>query len=331
MIKKLTFCFITFFLSFIYANSNAQVEIPNKNILDKIKDGNTHVIVGDLNFPQSVEYNRVFKKYWTVTKGVDFIKTDEVDGNLVAGDTYISFERFEGTYSQGASFSLLYLNIWTPSEKEIKKQKHSLINSNATSVAKIYLTENTETLVKKVKEKNLADVRYSSAGFYSVYDFDGNGCLLNWSPGIMKNYLQLISTQLQTGKKYSFSDEITDKKQLPLLASQTIYCTTEVLNKMGFFAGVNKIRSEEDKVEEIKKLFEDYQYGYKIITISELEDKIIGDKEPFYYLLFINSSKAGKFLAVVNSGTGEIIYSRCKAMSLNLKSGDLKDLYKAIR
>jgi hypothetical protein len=233
---------------------------------------------------------------------------------------------------------MLYLDIWMPSESEIKKQKHASANSRASEIVNIYLTENTEMMVKALKEKDDSHVKvyrgdshYELVGVYSQFDFNGDGYLLNWSPGIVKNYLQLLGAKLQTGKKYSFSDDVTDKKQLPLLAGKILYCTNEVLNKMGAFAGVNKIRTDADKAEEIAKLFEDYHYDYKVLTSSELEDKILADQEPIYYIIFLNSSKAGKFLAVVNSSTGEIIYSRSKAMSINLKSSDLKDLYKEIK
>lgn len=331
MFKNKCFYFVLILSLITLSRAKAQIEIETKNALEKIKDGKTHIIVQDINFPRSVEYYRIFKKYWTVTKDVDFIKWDDLDGNLVAGDTYLSFERWVGTVSQGVSVATTYLNIWTPSEKEIRKQKHADINSNAVSIANIYLDESTESLVKKFREKDYTNVKFDKAGPYSQYDFDGGGSLLNWSPGIMKNYLQLLCRQLQTGKKYSFGDEITNKAELQLLKNKTLYCTNEVLNKMGFFAGVNKIRTDAEKSAEIKTLFEDYHYDYKVLTSSELEDKILDDKEPFYYLIFLNSSKAGKFLGVVNSRTGDVVYSRCKALSVNLKPGDLKDLYKEIK
>jgi len=331
MNRNTTFYSIILFLLFSFSKSNAQVEVRTKNALEKMKDGNTHLIVNDLNFPRSVEYNRVFKKYWTFTKGIDFIKKEDLDGSLVAGDTYVSFEMWESRTSTGISVGFLFLNIWMPSEGEVKRQKYNVFLSHPLSMASIYLTQNTETMVKYIKENKSGDKKKVYEGPYQLYDFDGDGFLLNWSPGIMKNYIQSLASQLQTGKKYDIGDEITKKDQLPLLSGQTLYFTTDILNKMGLFAGVNKIRTDADKAEDIKDIFKDYQYSYKLITNSELEDKILEDKEPFYYLVFLNSSRVGKFLAVVNSRTGEVIYSLHKSMSVDLNKSDIKDLNKAIK
>src|ERR1700743_3486495 len=54
--------------------ANAQVKVFEKNQSEKIQNGHTHILVNKLDFPQSDEFISVFKKYWTLTKGVDFIE-----------------------------------------------------------------------------------------------------------------------------------------------------------------------------------------------------------------------------------------------------------------
>jgi len=73
------------------------------------------------------------------------------------------------------------------------------------------------------------------------------------------------------------------------------------------------------------KLFEDYKYPYKVIPDMELSDKILTETDPFYFLLFVRVG-SGKVIMVINSKTGEVVYSRYHSMFYNLKSGDLKDL-----
>jgi hypothetical protein len=156
------------------------------------------------------------------------------------------------------------------------------------------------------------------------FNLDGDGHFYHWNPGLLKNYLQLLCAQLKTGIKTDFHDDSTDKNQIKNLSTATLYCPEDNLNKMGMLVRAGK-------TVDIKDVFEDYKFNYKSIPDKELGEKIMADAEPFYYILFVRNSSS-KLIAVVNSRSGEIIYSRYdKSMTIsNLKSGDLKDLYKTI-
>ncbi len=291
--------------------AHAQVQVLEKGVLEKIQNGHTHVVVSDIHFPTSSEFLSVFKSYWTLTKGVDFISANDLPGNLIAGDTYFSLETLRVTGSYGGSAMFIYLNLWLPTEKALKDKKFKVGHEDP--MAHILLSADVETILHGY----FADKDFG-------FDFDARGHIYHWNPGILKNYLQLLAFDLKTSKKIDSQDDITDYSQLKLLKGQTLYCPEDNLNKMGTFVKVGK-------TVDIKDVFEDYKFNYQSISDKDLGEKIMAAKEPFYYLLFVRNSTS-KLIVVVNSITGEIIYSRYdKSMSIpNLKSGDLKDLYKTI-
>jgi hypothetical protein len=90
------------------------------------------------------------------------------------------------------------------------------------------------------------------------------------------------------------------------------------------------MNGDESKRHVEKELFSDYELKYKIIPTKELNDRVLEDKEEFYYLMYVKSSSF-KYVSVVNSRTGECIYSKFNTGAYNLKSGDIKDLSKKIK
>jgi len=61
-----------------------------------------------------------------------------------------------------------------------------------------------------------------------------------------------------------------------------------------------------------------------------LNSKILSEKNAFYYVQYVKSS-TDKFVSVINSSTGEIVYSVYTPVSYNIKSDDLEDLQKKIQ
>jgi len=244
-----------------------------------------------------------FKKYWTYTKGVDFVNEDDLQGSLVLGDTYFSLGTQSATYSNGTTVSDMFLGLWTPKERAVRKGKDFSSNSEIL-VASITLTENTHP--KKEGPRT-----------------DGTGPIGYWTPGNLKNFLQQMGAVLLSGRKISVADDISDKTQLKLLQNQTLFCSPDIFYQY---------KNDDDKTKFIREVFEDYKYDYRILSPTELSDKILADKEPFYYVVYLHNYVAGKIVAVVNSRTGQLIYSTRKvSFAAHIKSGDLKDIYKEAR
>lgn len=309
LIKKLFFT--TLLIVGFLIHAHAQVEVLEKNVLEKIQKGNSHIVVTSLDFPQSEQFLTVFKKYWTLTKSVDLISVNDLPASLVTGDSYFILQTLRLTGTSGASAIFIYLDLWLPDAKASTKKKFKV--ENGTELAHVILSADLGTILNGY---------FQSKDF--GYDFDAGGHIYHWNPGILKNYLQLLTARLQTGKKDNYHDDITNKDQLKLLMGQTLYCPEDNFHKMGIFV-------KNGKTVDVQDVFHDYKFNYKTISDHDLGEKILNEKEPFYYLLFTRNSTS-KLIAVVNSTTGEIVYERYdKGMSIpNLKSGDLKDLYKTI-
>jgi len=313
---KFLFCSI-FSLLFFSFQLSAQIKVFSKNSLEKIKEGNTHIIVGDAGFPRSAEFLEMFKKYWTVTKGVDFVT--DFPQTIVAGDSYFSIETLSERGYYGSEAIYMYLNLWTPNEKRIEKKNKFTVDDEV-SIAHIQLSADMSTL----KSQYFSGILVKK-GAKPGFDFDGGGHFFNWSPAILKNYLQHLTALLQSDKKVDFTDDITDKTQLQSLQNTTLYCAEETIHKVGTF-----MKPDTKEIVDTNKVFGEYKFDYNIIPGKDLENKILTDSEPFYYLLLLRNSSS-KMIAVVNGNTGEIIYSRYVGMAyLELKPADLKELYKAV-
>ncbi|MGZ3751989.1 MAG: hypothetical protein ACXVIY_09020 [Mucilaginibacter sp.] len=288
--------------------THAQVRVLEKNVLAKIKDGNTHVILGSLTFPDAQSYADVFEKYWTVTKGIDVIEADKVAGNLVEGDSYFSLEAEKITSNYGTAI-FMYLNLWQPTKKMLRDKKFKINHEEA--LAHIQLSVDIDAV---------KDIYFNSVNF----NLDGDNHFYHWNPGLVKNYLQLLCSELQLGKKTDYHDDMTDKSRIKDLSTKTLYYPEDNLYKMGMFVKAGKTVDTKD-------LFDGYKFNYKVISDKELGEKILKDDEHFYYFLFIRDS-GSKLLLVVDSHTGDVIYSRFSSAvfgAKNVSGGDLKDLYKA--
>lgn len=324
-IKNKSFYLIILLLLLLLPEVKAQFRIFSKNSLEKIKDGNTHIIVGNIHFPRSEEFLTIFKKYWTLTKSVDFISVNDLRGNLVAGDSYFSMETFVVHHeSQGGDGIFMYLNLWVPKARAVQKDREFKIQDEI-SIAHIQLSADMQTLKDLYTSGRLREYGSKEKDFDNGFDFDGGAHVFDWNPGFLKNYLQQLSRLLQISKTADFTDDFTNKDQLHLLQNKILYFPEDAIKEVGNF-----IRPKKEIID-TAKVFEDYKFKYKIITNEELEEKILADHEPFYYVSFLRNN-ASKMVAVVNSRTGEIIYSRYTGMAyLRLKAGDLKDLSKEIK
>ena len=116
--------------------------------------------------------------------------------------------------------------------------------------------------------------------------------------------------------------EYTNQKELKNLTKETLYIPDFTLVKL------NKFNGDERKRHDLEDIMGDYEQKYKLIKTTELNQSILNNQK-MYYLVYVKSS-TDKYISVINSQTGEIIYTRYTPLSYNIKSGDLKELNKAI-
>lgn len=320
MKMKIKFFLTTFFfimtVTFI---ANSQIAISNISEIAKIKSGTTYIAMKDPNSDKAKEYVNAFKNNWTISK-FEFIKYSEIEKFISPENSFLMIGDYEhntqfiksyenGSRQNGISYSNthLYLELWTCDEKyfQSKKKKKEFGSSDKIQVARIELFTDFATLSDP-------DKLFQS-------DYDGNGHIRNWGPGILKNYIQSLMSYLNKNEKRKLYSEIFNAKEMENLKKEVLYVPEYVLTKF------NKYTGDETKKHDEKDIFEDYKLKYKILPTDELNQKIIADKTSFYYLIYIKSS-TDKYVSVVNSLTGELIYSAYSPLSYNIKSSDLKDI-----
>lgn len=306
-------------LAFVFT-ANSQISISNIEELSKVKGGTTYIAMKDPNSPKSKEFVEAFKNNWTYSK-FEFIKYADIEKHLAPQNSFLTVSGYEtsvhlstlysnGMKSSGVDYAHthIFLQLWTVSEKYFKRNKE-FKDKDKIEVARVELFTDFPTLMRP---QNL----YQS-------DYDADGHIRNWGPGILKNHIQNLMSYLSKGKEKSLYSDIYNQAELKKLNNEVLYVPDYVLIKFSAFTG------DESKKHEEKELFEDYKLKYKMLSTKELNDKIASG-ESFYYLQYIKSS-TDKYVSVINAATGEVIYSVYTPTSYNIKSDDLEDLRKKIQ
>lgn len=324
MKPNLKLILVTLFFNIVIAfNANSQIAISNIDQLSKIKNGTTYIAMKDPNSAKSKEFVEVFKKNWTYSK-FEFIKYTDIEKHLTPESSFLSIGGYvtdvhsqmlysDGSRSAGVDYAHthIYLELWTCGEKYLKSTKSNkkFKEKDKLQLARVELFTDFPTLIDP-------DYLFQS-------DYDGNGHIRNWGPGILKNHLQNMISYLDKKAEKKLYSEIYNPAELKKLSKENLFVPDYVLTKF------NKFTGDESKKHDEKEIFEDYKLQYKLIPTADLNTKILNDKTPFYYLQYIKSS-TDKYISVINSLTGEVIYSVYTPVSYNIKSGDLKDLQKKI-
>lgn len=302
----------------------AQFQISEAEYLDKVKNGTTYIAMRDTGSLKSKEYKDVFIKYWTYTK-FKFINYSDITDYLAEGNSFLSIGGYEtttqmstlysnGTSKEGIDYSIthIYLEFWTPSDKYLNRKKKSdpFESTDKAQIGRIDLFTDFPTLSNP----------------QNIYkeDYDCGGHVRNWGVGYLKNYLQVFCTLLTAGVERKLYAGSSDAAKLKALKTQTLYVPDYVLTKFNKFTG-----DETDKHSE-SEIFDDYAYKHEMVTNEKLNQMIMtSDEKPFYYLIYVKSS-TDKFITVMNSATGEFIYTDYTPVSYNISDKDLKKLSSAI-
>lgn len=312
---KKTFTLLVFLL--ISKTFYAQFSISEIDQIDKVKNNTTYVAMNNLDSEVSKKYIQVFKDNWTFSK-IEFITYSQINSYLSPNNYFFSIGGYEtevqsynGQMKSGLNWSNthIYLELWTCTEKFFKKKKKKLSLDDKLVISRIELFTDFNTLM-------LPENIYEE-------EFDGKNHIRNWGEGILKNYLQNLMTALNKKEQRDLYKYFPDTSELKNLKNQTIYVPDYVLIKF------NKFTGDESKKHDAKDIFKDYSFNYELISTNELNNKILSSTEPFYYLVYIKSS-TDKYISVINSKTGEYVYTKYTPISYNIGSKDLKELAKAI-
>lgn len=304
----------------------SQFAISNAKEIPRVKKGITYVAMKDTAAAVAQPYKAMFR-YWTCSKVVfiqykdilDYVSADASFFTIGGYETTSTFTHMTSTggMKQGLSYTNthLYLELWVCDPKELekwqkrKKKKDELPDRVKEVIGRIELFTDFPSLSDP-------DLLFKS-------DYDGGGHIRNWSPGYLKNYIRVLMQLLDKAEERTLFKGITDYKQLKTLKKQTLYVPDYILISFNKFTGNETQRHKE------KSILGDYKYPYKLVTNEELNQKILDESQPVYYLVYIKSS-TDKFISVYNSQTGELIYTDYTPISYNIKDKDFGRLMDVI-
>lgn len=323
--------------------ANAQFTIKNTDEVATIKSGITYVVMDDTGSAMAQKYKALYQKYWTLSE-VKFITYADIDRNMKPGASFISVD-VEAAMTQSGNdmaanqgnlggqlggnnlrytgaYTYVYLSLWIPEEKFFKKNKKRFKDSYKTEVAKIALFPDNYMSAKDIYEYNSNNYdHYKTEYSIDIYSDTGAQYIYNWGLGFAKNYIQLLVSYLDKDMEKSLYKGI-ERNGLRALAKSNLCIPDYVLINFSPSKKEGKMFNEKD-------MMQDYRYKYTMIKRGELNAKIIDGNIEFYYLILFKSS-TDKWVTVIDSKTGEMLYSSYTPMSKYMKPKDMKTLYKEI-
>ncbi len=178
-------------------------------------------------------------------------------------------------------------------------------------------------LTKRKKPKNSSKIKksfmknskmFASITLYPKIITSEFGGLINFcqafhnsNTGFLKNYFQKINDLISKNENY-WLYENDYKKELALLSKEVLYIPSYFKIKYDRDKYGNLFSKNDEKInkEYIDDLLSNYNYKFTFISDEDLNQKIL-DNEELYYLTYVMSNKQ-KFMQIVNSKTGEVIY-----------------------
>lgn len=306
----------------------AQIAITDITKIPHLKNNVTYIVMQDTGSASAQPYKEIYRRHWTCSK-IEFIEYKDILNYVSPDATFFSIGGYTTTSTfvhmtasggsrNGLSYSNthLYLELWCCNPKVLEKWKNR-------KKKKDELPDNVKHMIGRVElYTDFPTLEYPENIYQS--DNDGDGHIRNWGPGYLKNDLQQLMALLEKEKEHSLFEGFKDAKQLKNLKKDTLYVPEYVLIKF------NKFTGDESKRHEVEDLFGEYKFPYRLIGNEALNDKILNSTQPFYYLEYVKSS-TDKYVSIINSQTGELVFSNYVPISYNLKDKDVERLTDEIK
>ncbi|MDJ1482848.1 hypothetical protein QNI16_20270 [Cytophagaceae bacterium YF14B1] len=138
--------------------------------------------------------------------------------------------------------------------------------------------------------------------------------LLNWTIPDLKAYFTVINEHILNGTARTFCAEKNDVSEMQRLKKEILLIPS--------YAFLIPDKSVKDRIsytkttdDEINKALSIYPYPYEIVDEKELTKEILDSSKTTYYLTHIINN--AKTVAIINSKTGRIIYTKCRIIASN--------------
>ena len=297
---KLQFTFIV--LAFLVSQLplNGQIALNNVSQFEKFKSGTTYVIIKDTNNIQAQKFMSIYRNFWYFNQ-IKFIPLKDVSNYKSENCMFISINSMTIS-SKNKKNTNIFLTFWAFDTKTVNSKSTNIDFVKQVQLGRIDLYTDFVTL--------------DSPSKISTYKYSGNNHFRNWGLGYLKNYLQEFQRLISLKNNVALTKSKHNELQLSFLKNKILFVPEYLFTKFD-----HKTGSEEDFVDEIW-LFENYAGKYKVLSSKELNNKILTDKHPFYYLQYVKSG-SNKFVYIVNSHTGEIVYHKQSNRSYNLEQKDI--------
>lgn len=311
--------FLVFLLSLFVCSANAQLNIGapgamrpssfSKKEMETFKASTTYFVMREKDKAQQTKIEEVLKGIWNYNKieVIDFDAYKKIANNANAiffglrsynsNAEYVSSADLFGKY---ATYTKVYIQLWQ--NLEVKKEGHL----EETIIARIETTY-------PWKGADALKERISIEAFEYLCKNEIN--IPEWNLGILKNYLQVINQCMNTNTTRWKFEGTVDKEQITKLQNETLYVNDAVLKTLD--------------PRETESPLKSYTYKYEMINVDDLGAKILSSEKPFYYLM-VYKNISEKITTVVNSKTGEFIYTQYKGMAYYFKEKDILNLLNAI-
>ena len=266
----------------------------------------TYFVIREMDKENQAAIEKILQQDWKFNKYeiIDFdrYKSMPEDGKAIFfglrnynnSSEYTSNSDLAGKYAQSSE---LKIQLW----RNLPKEKPQLLNEDVLG----YIELGTHWRLSSELTK-----RISVDAFEYICKVDT--VVTEWQWGYLKNYIQEFNRHLIANEpRWRFESDV-DKDNISKLNTQILFVSSDIKNHYDS-------REKESP-------FEKYA-GKKIEMISpaDLSTKILDSETPFYYMK-VYMGGTDKIVTIINSATGEFLYSDYSGMAYFFKDKDVKEL-----
>lgn len=229
--------------------------------------------------------------------------------NTTPNNIYKSTQQVSSGFTQQSTFTndqFLFFLINKNEYEKVREQRVKDNNFDIASFPRIFVSSFllSSNRFLPVKNPKSAEVTKENEIIYSdiirrFYDID---FMYDNKIGFLYNNIQNMNYHITKEIKISFFSEPEVSNQISKLKTDTLYIPFDLYCLYTF---KNLKEKNKDNFEKFKG---DYDFPYNVLSSEDISTKIVNGEE-FYYLRF-NLIETENLVQVVNSKTGDVIYSR---------------------
>jgi len=277
----------------------------SKQEMDSIINTTTLFLLREQDMPNKMEFERAIDSVWNLTN-IKVIGYNELDDYREGKYSYFILQSFNVNISPDNGISCNFSHVFLTLKLEPINYWETL------NYCRIELFSDLRTM-------NTITSAHGGplASLDSLYKFS---TLKNWNPGQLSLYLSDVQKNLDLSKReYLYKSETIIDTLQQLTKSDTLYVPDYVEVKY------NRWNGDESEKHDFDKLFKHCPMTVKIISPSALWKKMTANQ--VNYIFDYVKSCTDNYVRIYSLQDGKM-YQAYRAMSYNLKSKDIKKIFK---